>query len=818
MLGARVARLLIPAMLVLRYPAQGSAQEGALPTIQDLVAVRSLGDPQLSPDSRYVALVVRSAHGQKSAYETRIYIAPVGPGDVRPLTRSGLAARSPRWSPTGTHLAFLAPAGEGEGARVQVWLLPTEGGEAQPLTGAPDGVRAFAWTPDGSAVVYLARESEAETVGAWTKQRRERKDDARVVHGDRRPMALWRIPVRSGGRAERLFLGDAGLREFALSPDGRYAAVTTNYSGLADDDTDLWVADLMAGTARRLTSRQGSESSPAFSPDGRSIAFLAPQKPALSYSQPEIFLVPVQGGEPRSLTAGFDRAVVAFDWPARSKRILFAAAAGTDQHLYRLDPSSGDARLLLGGERVVRAFAASSSGNEVYAILSTPGALEDLYLVEDEERLRRLSELNRELERNVAWARQEVVRWASPDGTPVEGVVTYPHDFAADRRYPLVLEIHGGPYGRVTNTLPGRSFAQLWAARGYLVLQPNFRGSQGYGEAFGIANRGDLGGGDYRDVMAGVDALIERGLVDPERMGVTGGSYGGYLTNWVIGQTDRFAAAISLYGIFSLVTDYSNSNIPSWEVGYLGGHYWDDLGPYLKHSPMTYIKNVRTPTLILHGEADDNTVVANSMELYQALRALGREVEFVLYPREGHGIAGEPKHVVDKWSRMRRWFDARVLARGRPELLAFEVGDSVPALPGGAEGWTLRVTRAERASGYAGASGKYLEIELLLSRAGAAAALELELTGPAADLRLERAGDAPVAAAGLPVTRLGPPVLVEGAGQRVRLAGAGDDARAAALALAFPLPAPGLWRLRVKGFAPVLLHLGAEAPQRTAAR
>lgn len=806
--GAQVVRTLAVAILLLAGMDIAEGQQSRSPTIDDVLAVRSLSDPQLSPDGARIAFVVREVDHEAGGFRTRIHIAPTGAGTARPITRESLEPRAPQWSPSASRLAFLAADDDG---RVQLWVLPADGGDAWPLTRREESVRAFEWAPDGGSIIFLAPEPEDPVLDAWAERRAAHKDDARIVHGERRTLALWRVAVEPGARPERLTTGDPGIREFSLSPDGARAVIATNHTGLAEDATDLWVVDLQSGERQRLTDRAGSESSPVFSPDGNTIAFRASLEPGVSYSQPQLFVIDAEGGEPRNLTPDLDRAVRTIQWPARSRTVFFTVADGAYERIAQVDVRSGEIRPVLEEDVVVKDVAISSSGRDVYAVLASATQLEELYAVERRQRLRRLTALNHSLETDIDWARQEVVSWKSIDGLEVEGLLTYPHGYVEGRRYPLILEIHGGPYNRVTDALPGRAFAQLWAARGYLVLQPNFRGSQGYGEVFGRANYADLGGGDFHDLMTGVDTLIERGLADPERMGVTGGSYGGYMTNWIIGQTDRFAAAISLYGIFSLITDFSNSNIPNWEVGYFGAYYWDDLQPYLAHSPMSYVQGMTTPTLILHGEADDNTVVANSAEMYQALRLLEREAEFVLYPREGHGIASEPVHITDKWNRMRRWFDERVLFSGRPEAVVYEVGDSVPALPSTtAEGWTLRVLDLVEAQSYLGEEGEFLELELLWTGDDAASGLEFVLTGEDAGLRLEREGES-IRPTGVPAERLGEAVLVSGPDQRVRFPGPAEarrTSRAIALAIAFPRPSAGTWQLRVDGFAPVVLRLG----------
>ncbi|MFH1572395.1 MAG: prolyl oligopeptidase family serine peptidase [Acidobacteriota bacterium] len=285
-------------------------------------------------------------------------------------------------------------------------------------------------------------------------------------------------------------------------------------------------------------------------------------------------------------------------------------------------------------------------------------------------------------------------------------------DFSPDRsgsRVPLVVSPHGGPHGRVTDRFNGEY--QVWAAQGYASLSPNFRGSSGYGAAFDVANKKDIGFGDYQDLMSGVDRVIEMGIADPGRMAIQGGSYGGFMTNWVITQTDRFKAAVSKYGLWNLVTDWSNSDNPRWELNYLEAYYWDDLALWLKHSPGNYVKNVKTPVLILHGDSDPNTELSNSREMYQALLHAGKTVEFVVYPREGHGISGEPNHILDRQQRVVDWFARHVLhePEGHPAGKPVTDGD-----------WEMAVARVSVSSPGPAAdqSSKDLRVECTLRYLG----------------------------------------------------------------------------------------------------
>ena len=349
------------------------------------------------------------------------------------------------------------------------------------------------------------------------------------------------------------------------------------------------------------------------------------------------------------------------------------------------------------------------SGNGLVYVQESTTALPEIFFCDTRGEAHQLTKLNADFAETYRLPRQEVVSWTSADGLTIEGVLTYPivekneggrmkdeKSSAAlsfilpPSSFPLVVQIHGGPKGRATDTLLNYHMAAVWASEGYVVLRPNFRGSEGYGNAFAVANRRDLGGGDYHDIMTGVDWCVAQGIADPERLGVMGGSYGGYMTNWVIGHTQRFKAAISMFGIFHLQTDYSNSELSRWDNDYLGAYYWEDPEIYRRLSPGSYIEAIKTPTLIIHGDEDTNTFISNSKELYQALRHRGVTTQFVHYPREGHGVR-EPNHKLDEIRRCLAWMD-KYVRHGGAKSDAYRIGDRVPNANGILE---LNVTRAE---------------------------------------------------------------------------------------------------------------------------
>lgn len=712
--------LLVLVALVATVPSARAAGRQRL-TARDLVGIKVPSSLAASRDGRTIAFTVSEPDFERSRENRDLYIARVdgGASATRRMTHTPDAdEHDALFSPDGRTLAFLStrkvPKADEEASsddepKTQIWIMPIDGGEARPLTSAEEGVFAFDWMPDAKAIVFTAREVLPKAEQERKAADKKRKVEPTVEDREQYRREVWRVEVESG-KATRIAPGDFGVGEIRVSPDGREVAYDTTVTGRPDDDirSNLWVLDLGTGAARQLTTRGGGVHQPRWSADGASIAFVAWSDPRYDYSRVDAYVIPRAGGEAADVSKALDRSVEQIAW-APADRVLYGTVVdGANQPLYRFAAGAAPARvdwpdafvaevLPLAGGAVAAVVESATRAPEV-AVLAGAKATE-------------LTALNAEL-RDREIARTELIRWKGADGLDVEGVLVYPVDYRPGTRVPLVLAIHGGPFGRTPVTLRSDYYhPQLWAANGYAVLLPNFRGSDGYGDAFGQANRMDLGGQDYKDIMAGVDKVVAMGVADPERMGVMGLSYGGYMTNWIISQTDRFKGAISESGIFNLVTDYSNSNIPSWEVEYLNGFYWEreNLALYLERSPFKYVDRIETPVLILHGDEDPNTFISNSKEMYQALKALGRTVEFVHFPREEHGFE-EPNHRVDEATRWVAWF-SKYVKRDDPSALVYETGAYAPA-----GDWEYTVASVEGGAEYAGrrATGRYVEVTILL--------------------------------------------------------------------------------------------------------
>ncbi|CUT00101.1 alpha/beta hydrolase family protein [Candidatus Chrysopegis kryptomonas] len=682
-------------------------------TIKDMLSINVPSQIDISPDGKFVVFVLSKADFEESKYRTDLYIVSTETGEVKQLTFSKEDERMPKFSPDGKIIAFLSDrkaAGDEKEVKTQIWLLPIDGGEAYKLTNAPEGVISFNWMPDGKSILYLTQ----ETLPKPEKEKKERdkklKFDPTVVDKEKYRKEFYLVDVKSK-KERKVFVGDYGVSEFDISLDGKFVVYNTNYTGDIDDGKkfDLWIFEVESGKARQLTTRPGGERQPKWSPDGRFIACVADLDPKFTYSQEELFIVNPQTGEMKNLTEKFDLGIVGYEFSkSQPEKIYARTASGVYTHVYLISAVNGEVKEFLGGEKVYGDMAISNNDGAIALLLEDKASAPDVFIFKNGE-LKKLTNLNPQLE-NFTFGEQTVIKWKSFDGWVIEGILVKPVNFEPGKKYPMLVAVHGGPYGRIQNILRQYYNLQVWANEGYLVFAPNFRGSSGYSNKFGISNFKDLGGGDFKDIMAGIDYIIkELKIADENKIGIFGGSYGGYMTNWAITQTDRFKAAVSMFGIFNLITDYSNSYLPSWEPDYLGDYYWNNLKIYLERSPFYYVKNIKTPVLIMHGDEDPNTFISNSKEMYQALKHLGKTVEFVRYPREGHGFR-EPNHRIDEFYRCLDWFNKYLLGIEPEKKAIVRIDEWVNS-----DGWSVKVVRANKNVNYAGfdTSEKFIEVEIL---------------------------------------------------------------------------------------------------------
>jgi dipeptidyl aminopeptidase/acylaminoacyl peptidase len=636
-------------------------------TPADILRIRWVSDPQISPDGRRVAFVVTMLSEERDEYLSNVWIVDVAGGEPRRFTTGPGRDTAPRWSPDGAWLAFLAA--RDPRAKPQLHVMPADGGEPVRLTDMSHGVSAPAWAPDGSRLAFVARVGPAPPEGP------EKSRPARVIttvkyrfNGegfihDRPPHVF--VVGRDGGTPRQVTDGDYPDGEPAWSPDGRWLAFTSarHADRDRDDARDVFVVAAEGGEPRRLTDTTAAALGPAFSPDGRTLAYVARRGRNAFADNHRLFAIAVEGGSPRELVAGLDRSAVALGdawvhWSSDGQRLAFAVEDEGRVSVHEVPAAGGAPTAVLEGERAVSGFSASRAGARAFAASTATAPAEVFVAPAPGDGERALTDLNRAWRSEVALAPPERFRYERA-GASVDGWVMRPVGAEPGRRYPVLLNVHGGPHAQY-----GVGFFdefQVYAGAGYAVLFTNPRGSRGYGEAFARAVVGDWGGVDAADVMAGLDEALRRfDFLDGERLGLLGGSYGGFMTSWIVGHSARFRAACSERAVNDQRTMFGTSDIGhlfnATELG--GARPWEDPVRYAERSPLTYAPRITTPLLIVHSEEDYRCPIEQAEQLFVALKTLGREAMLVRFPGENHKLSrsGTPRHRLERFRIILDWF------------------------------------------------------------------------------------------------------------------------------------------------------------------
>ncbi len=632
--------------------------------IDDLFKLKRVGEPEISPDGKWVAYTVASTDLKKDKSETRIWIVPALGGDALPMTGEGYSASRPQWSPDGKYLSFLAARNEG---KTQVWVLDRRGGEAQQLTDIPQGVSGYEWSPDGKKILLVLRDPKPEDLEKDEEKKKTKKPEPWVIdrlqfkrdrtgYLDNRHSHLY---VYTPGEKEPIQITSGNYDESqpAWSPDGKLVAFVSNRTDNPDgnNNTDIWVVSAentdRGQTLLQVTKNPGTDRSPAWSPDGRFLAYVTTTEPEIIwYATDHLAVVSAEGGEPRLLTQSLDRNVSSPRFSPDGKFIYFLLEDSAERHLARIANDGTDLTRPVSGQRSVRSYALGKDGLPA-VLLSDPHLPGEIFVLNKGD-LKQITTTNDECISSLALAEIENIHFKSQDGTAVEGFIFKPPDFNPALRYPTLLRIHGGPVSQFDFSFNFE--AQLFAANGYLVVLVNPRGSSGYGQKFSLGIWQSWGVKDFEDVMAGVDHAVAQSYADPERLGVGGWSYGGILTNYVITKTDRFKAAITGASEVLYVANYGHDHYQlQWEKEL--GLPWENRETWERLSPFNSVENIVTPTLIMGGEKDWNVPILNSEQLYQVLRRLGRTTQLVVYPGESHGIR-RPSFQKDRYERYLAWY------------------------------------------------------------------------------------------------------------------------------------------------------------------
>ena len=631
-------------------------------TPEESMKIKSISQVNISNDGKYIAYVVREAimEEEKSEYLSQIWVASSDNSSNEKYTHSKKSSTSPKFSPNGKSIAFLS----NRSGKNQIWMMHTFGGEAKQITDEKSGIKGFKWSPKREFIAFTMNNPETEE----EKKLKKEKRDVILVDKNFKYAHLYVIKPNIENSLKKITSGNYSINSFDWSPDGKniifsHQKDTRINTGFINTDISMVPSD--SGAVINIITRPGLDSSPIYSPDGKLIAFVSSGGGIEPIGLQDVYTYSIANKEIKKLANTPNRDANIIRWDSDNKNIIISESINTNSQVMSIPINGNKINYITSKENLkypTGYFSSISFDKSTslmaycYEDLKTPS--EVYFSTTKNFKNTKISSINSEL-KYPELAKTEVINWKSKDGLEIEGILTYPKNYEKGKKYPIILQIHGGPAGAFSerfNGRPGIYLTEYFAEKGYATIKPNPRGSTGYGKDFRYANYKDWGYGDFDDVTTGVDKIIEMGIADPNKQFVMGWSYGGYLTSFVVTKTDRFKAASMGAGLPNLVSMVTTTDIQDYLVGHMGGEFWDDYETYEKHSAIYQIKNTVTPTQVIHGEKDLRVPFTQGQEFYRALNRLGVNTEMIVYPRTPHGPR-EPKLLMDVSDRILKWFE-----------------------------------------------------------------------------------------------------------------------------------------------------------------
>ena len=619
--------------------------------------IKSISQTDISNDGKYAAYVVREAIMQekKSEYLNQIWVTNLVTKENYQYTYNLKSSMSPKFSPDGKKIAFLSS----RSGKNQVWIMNTHGGEARKLTNEKKGVRSIKWSPDGKKISFLKNDDDTEE----EKKSKENKTDVILVDKNFKYSHIYTYNLDEDS-VFQITNGDFSVNNFDYSPDGKkiifsHQEDTNINTGFVN--TDISIIESNGKNIKFLIQRPGLDSNPIFSGDGNKFAFISSGGKQESIGLRDVYIYNLKSDEIKKLSNTPNRDSNIISWSSDDKNLIINESIKTTSQLLLL-PVNGDPYTSWSSKKykegVISSVVKSKKSDKIIFCYEKLDSPVEVYITKSNEpSFIKLTDINNyDLPK---LSRTELITWKSSDGLEIEGILTYPKDYKKGIKYPVILQIHGGPAGVFSqrfNGRPGIYMTEYFSEKGYVTIKPNPRGSTGYGKDFRYANYKDWGYGDYEDVVSGVDKVIEMGIADPNNQFVMGWSYGGYLTSFIVTKTNRFKAASMGAGLPNLISMVTTTDIQDYLVAHMGSEFWNDYETYEKHSAIYQIKNTSTPTQIIHGANDLRVPFTQGQEFYRALDRLGVDTEMVVYPRTPHGPR-EPKFLMDVSDRILTWFE-----------------------------------------------------------------------------------------------------------------------------------------------------------------